>query len=445
MDNFSKITKHKYFKPAAIIIFICFIGSLFYPKKNQDNPKNQETEIHGLAAVETAQVKNQDPPKTEISQELSSESQETPGEESAVLNEVKESSLKEVNNMTFLNAGQVADFSNKISSKEKTSEVKAVLEEAKKANEENSKANKGPESGKTSFEKARVTRVVDGDTVVVEIKGNSYKLRLIGIDTPEVKHPKKGVEFFGKEASAFTYKNLNNRDIYLEKDVSNTDKYNRLLRYIWLTPPKNEGNPSYKEVRDQTFNGILVREGYANASTYPPDVKYSKLFSKIEREAREANRGLWDEAKRTGWEAANGGKSQANAKNTEGKQVAGNKNSKSEKSGQTEKTSKARNNSSSVSAALSKPAATKAPASKPSSSQPAPTQSGPWVQTMKEVTNRGKTYWADTTQGPVKGNRNSKKYHVRGQQGYNKISIRNVVWFRSTSEAQEAGYVAAKR
>ena len=428
MDNFSKITKHKYFKPAAIIIFICLIGSLFYPKKNQENPKNQETEIHGLAAVETAQVKKQDPPKTEISQE-----------ESKGLNEAKETSLKEVNNMTFLSAGQAADFSNKISSKEKTSEVKAVLEEAKKANEEKSKANKGPESGKTSFEKARVTRVVDGDTVVVEIKGNSYKLRLIGIDTPEVKHPKKGVEFFGKEASAFTYKNLNNREIYLEKDVSNTDKYNRLLRYIWLTPPKNEGNPSYKEVRDQTFNGILVREGYANASTYPPDVKYSMWFSKIAREASDANRGLWNEAKRASWEAANGGKTKAKANDTEGKQVAGNKNSKSEKSGQAANANQA-----------AKPASSKTTPSKPSpppasSSKPAPTQSGPWVQTMKEMTNRGKTYWADTTQGPVKGNRNSKKYHVRGQQGYNKISIKNVVWFRSTSEAQAAGYVAAKR
>ncbi len=255
MDNFSKITKHKYFKPAAIIIFLCLIGSFFYPKKNQDNPKDQDNNIHGLTAVETAQVKNQDPSQTESFQ--------------------KES---------------------------KASEVKAVLEEAKKANEEKGKANEESGPTKTSFEKARVTRIVDGDTVVVSVRGNSYKLRFIGIDTPEVKHPKKGVEFFGKEASAFTYKNLNNRDVYLEKDVSNTDRYNRLLRYIWLIPPKNEGNPSYKEVRDQTFNGILVREGYANASTYPPDVKYSMWLSKIEREAREANRGLWDEEKRASWE-----------------------------------------------------------------------------------------------------------------------------------------------
>lgn len=68
-----------------------------------------------------------------------------------------------------------------------------------------------------------------------------------------------------------------------------------------------------------------------------------------------------------------------------------------------------------------------------------------WVRTTKQITNRGNTYTADTTQGPVKGNRKSRKYHVQGQQGYDKISINNVVWFNTKEEAEAAGYVPAKR
>lgn len=68
-----------------------------------------------------------------------------------------------------------------------------------------------------------------------------------------------------------------------------------------------------------------------------------------------------------------------------------------------------------------------------------------WVRTTAEITNRGKTYTADTTQGPVKGNRSSKKYHVQGQQGYNKISVNNVVWFNTREEAEAAGFVPAKK
>lgn len=68
-----------------------------------------------------------------------------------------------------------------------------------------------------------------------------------------------------------------------------------------------------------------------------------------------------------------------------------------------------------------------------------------WVRATAEVTNRGKTYTADTTQGPVKANVNSNKYHVQGQQGYNKISVNNVVWFNTKEEAEAAGYLPAKK
>jgi len=126
---------------------------------------------------------------------------------------------------------------------------------------------------------AQVVRVIDGDTIEVLIDGQAYKVRYIGIDTPETKHPDKGVEYMGPEAAAKNEELVGGKIVYLEKDVSETDKYGRLLRYVW--------------VGDMMVNAELVRLGYAQVSTYPPDVKYQSLFLKLQQEAIEAERGLW--------------------------------------------------------------------------------------------------------------------------------------------------------
>jgi micrococcal nuclease len=126
---------------------------------------------------------------------------------------------------------------------------------------------------------AKVRRVVDGDTIEVDIQGKFYTVRYIGIDTPETVHPNRPVECFGKEASRRNRQLVAGKVVGLEKDVSETDRYGRLLRYVW--------------VDGQMVNAVLVAEGYARTYTYPPDVKYAHLFMQLEREAREANRGLW--------------------------------------------------------------------------------------------------------------------------------------------------------
>jgi len=123
-----------------------------------------------------------------------------------------------------------------------------------------------------------VTRIIDGDTIEIE---TGEKVRLIGIDTPETVHPSKPVECMGKEASARTKELIENKKVRLEKDVSETDKYGRLLRYIWLD--------------GELINEKLVREGFANSSSYPPDIKYQERFNKAERYAVENNLGLWGE------------------------------------------------------------------------------------------------------------------------------------------------------
>jgi micrococcal nuclease len=129
---------------------------------------------------------------------------------------------------------------------------------------------------------ATVTRIVDGDTIHVDIAGKNYRLRYIGIDTPETVDPRRPVGCFGKEASERNRQLVEGRTVGLEKDVSETDSFGRLLRYVW--------------VEDQMVNEALVAEGYALASTYPPDVRYSSLFASLQGQAREGQRGLWGPA-----------------------------------------------------------------------------------------------------------------------------------------------------
>lgn len=153
-----------------------------------------------------------------------------------------------------------------------------------------------------SFLKAKVTKVIDGDTIKVDIDGKIYKVRFIGINCPEIG---ENEEFFGKEAYEFSKEKLDDREIFLQKDVSETDKYGRLLRYVWLEKPKDLNNPSKDEIRDFSINGILVREGYAKANYYPPDTSYTKFLKEIEKQAKKENLSMWNEKKRSLWENRN--------------------------------------------------------------------------------------------------------------------------------------------
>ena len=135
--------------------------------------------------------------------------------------------------------------------------------------------------------KAHVLRVIDGDTV--ELTGGT-KVRYIGIDTPELHHPKIPVQCFGREAMEKNRELVEGRDVILKKDISETDKYGRLLRYVYLL---NESS------REGTFvNDFLVRQGYGVVDTFPPDVAHAQDFLAAQKEARENNRGLWAKCQR---------------------------------------------------------------------------------------------------------------------------------------------------
>ena len=128
----------------------------------------------------------------------------------------------------------------------------------------------------------RVVRVVDGDTLILDIDNKEERVRLIGVDTPESVHPDASKNAkAGKIASDFTKSRLEGKYIELEFDVQERDRYGRILAYVW-----HEG---------EMFNKLLLKEGYAQVATFPPNVKYVEEFTQLEKEAREAKRGLWAE------------------------------------------------------------------------------------------------------------------------------------------------------
>ena len=134
-----------------------------------------------------------------------------------------------------------------------------------------------------SSERYRVIKVVDGDTLDIDLNGKIERLRLIGIDTPETVDPRKDVQCFGKEASNKAKELLNEQYITLESEETQgeRDKYKRLLRYVYLPDGTN-------------FNLFMIAEGYAHEYTYDEPYKYQSEFKQAESIARQIPKGLWD-------------------------------------------------------------------------------------------------------------------------------------------------------
>lgn len=122
----------------------------------------------------------------------------------------------------------------------------------------------------------KVINVIDGDTIKIE---TGETVRYIGIDTPESVDPRKPVQCYAKEASAKNEELVLGKMVELEKDISDKDRYGRLLRYIWIG--------------ETLINEVLVREGFAYSYSYPPDIKYQSIFVETQRKAREEQKGLW--------------------------------------------------------------------------------------------------------------------------------------------------------
>ncbi len=129
----------------------------------------------------------------------------------------------------------------------------------------------------------KITKVIDGDTIEVENGEENYKVRLIGINTPESVDPRRPVECFGREASNYAKKNFLNESVQMELDSTQSkyDKYGRLLAYVYLSD-------------GQMINKKLISEGYAYEYTYDNAYKYQKDFKELQRFAKAEERGLWN-------------------------------------------------------------------------------------------------------------------------------------------------------
>lgn len=135
---------------------------------------------------------------------------------------------------------------------------------------------------------ATVIEVVDGDTLDIDLDGDEFIVRLIGIDTPETVAPNEPVGCFGPEASERTKAMFPvDRTIWLEQDVSETDRFGRLLGHVWITADDERGGAAF------LASEVLVREGYAQVGTFPPDVKYVERFEAAQDAAVATNAGLW--------------------------------------------------------------------------------------------------------------------------------------------------------
>ncbi len=158
-------------------------------------------------------------------------------------------------------------------------EVTTVFKNNNAINIKNNNANFASENNAntTTRIKAHVRRVIDGDTIIID---EYVRVRLIGIDTPETVKEGTPIQKYGKEASDYTRSQIEGKDIYLEKDVSEADRYGRSLRYVFL--------------EDGTFfNEVLVRQGYARVIKIKPDVKYYDVLKQAECEAKKEGKGIW--------------------------------------------------------------------------------------------------------------------------------------------------------
>ena len=129
----------------------------------------------------------------------------------------------------------------------------------------------------SQFSTYKVTRVVDGDTFIINFNDKEDRVRMIGIDTPEITNGKNHP--FGQEAYKFTKKAIEGQKVKLELDTAERDKYGRILAYVYIG--------------DRFINAELLEKGLAQIMTVPPNVKYADEFVKLQKDSREDMVGIW--------------------------------------------------------------------------------------------------------------------------------------------------------
>ncbi len=290
--------------------------------------------------------------------------------------------------------------------------------------------------GETSA--AQVTAVIDGDTIDVQFDdGVVERVRYIGVDTPETVHPRRGVDCYGPEASARNHEMVEGQRVWLERDITERDRYGRLLRYVWLAAEDGSAGAF--------VNAALVADGYAQVVTYPPDVRYVDLYLALQRQAREEGRGLWGGCTGAVNEPAGGlpdigrdldcadfayqeeAQAVLDADPSDPHRLDGDHDGEACES-------------------LPRRAGSVSPPPPPPPAAPPPPPPAP-SPSAAPTTAPQRPVTADSApcrEGQIKGNRNSMIYHAPGQRDYARTTA-NVVCFDTEAQAQAAGYRRAQR
>jgi len=280
----------------------------------------------------------------------------------------------------------------------RTTQDKATTndQETTKTNVTNSPTTSNKVSNYPTFETS-VTRVVDGDTFHTLINNKDEKVRLILTDTPEVVSPKiQGKQPWGAEASAYTKSVLKpGTKVTLELDVQERDPYGRILAYVY--------------VNGKMLNETLIEKGLARVAVFPPNTRYVDEFREIQDKAKHQRLGVWSIDGYVGEKGFNSNPQSS----TNSSQSNSSKNS----------TSSSTNSNSSGSSNTG---------STTSATQPFQNNPADDVETNTSCKNK------------IKGNANSKIYHVPGGSYYDK-TVDNIVWFCTEQDAQNQGYRRSQR
>ncbi len=262
----SKISISRRASVAIIVLLVLGVGVVADSGENSDTPSQSRQLVNDTVSqedVENIQSTTSEPEKAATT----STSTDEVDKKETTSNSEEEAEEESSTDSQAGNTEEVADSTE--------------TEETEEGNENEEVA--GAQAEAETQNQATVTRIVDGDTVEVTLADETQEtLRLIGIDTPETKHPSKPVECFGNQATQKARSLLSEKQITLEYDDSQGryDKYNRLLTYAILPDGTN-------------FNKAMIEQGYAYEYTYNVPYKYQGKFKDAERSARLNERGLW--------------------------------------------------------------------------------------------------------------------------------------------------------
>jgi micrococcal nuclease len=297
------------------------------------------------------------------------------------------------------------DSSSKNTQKEPSKEEPQSTEsKASTNNQETTKANSPTSSSKVSnyptFE-TTVTRVVDGDTFHASINNRDETFRLILVDTPETVKPNTPVQPWGKEASFYTKSVLKpGTKVVIERDAQERDQYGRILAYVY--------------VNGKMLNETLLEKGLARVAVFPPNTRYVDEFRQLQEKAKQQKLGIWSIDGYVGEKGYNtNSQSSTSTSQSNSSQSVGSQNS----------TSNSTNSNSSSSSSTG---------STNSNNQPFQNNPADDVETNTSCKNK------------IKGNANSKIYHVPGGTYYDK-TVDNIVWFCTEQDAQNQGYRRSQR